>query len=220
ALIADVFPHDQLGRAMGTAQLSFGLMQLAGPPLGGIMYDHLGYYSVFILSAACVVLNIVVWALYIETPLAGPPTSEVVQLNAEAVGLSEEGRTASALGEKEHDTKAEQVAPETIGQVLSRWKVWVMLYMAFISGLCLTVYEPTLPLHLKSQFGYSSSQTGLVFLIWIVPNTVASPLVGWARDKWGSKWLLIGGAVMGLGSFPGVGAPLSIGGLAGMLVWL
>ncbi|KXS19293.1 MFS general substrate transporter [Gonapodya prolifera JEL478] len=209
ALIADVYPPELLGRAMGTAQLVFGMMQLAGPPLGGIIYDHLGYPAVFILCGTLVAVNIIAWGLYRERPL---------DTGAKATLTSATDDSVDESGESKISATPAPTSPQTMWHVLSSWRVWVMLWMAFLSGLELTVYEPTLPAHLKINLGQSSSITGLVFLVWIVPNTLAAPAVGWARDKWGSKWLLLSGAALSIIAFPAVGAPLSLGGLCGVLV--
>jgi DHA1 family solute carrier family 18 vesicular amine transporter 1/2 len=51
AIIAEVYPAGERGKSMGTVMAAMGAGSIAGPALGGIMYDWLGYKAPFMLVA-------------------------------------------------------------------------------------------------------------------------------------------------------------------------
>jgi MFS transporter, DHA1 family, solute carrier family 18 (vesicular amine transporter), member 1/2 len=51
AIIAEVYPAGERGRSMGTVMAAMGAGSIAGPALGGIMYDWFGYKAPFMLVA-------------------------------------------------------------------------------------------------------------------------------------------------------------------------
>lgn len=52
AIIADVYPAGERGQGMGTVMGAMGAGAIAGPALGGILYDRMGYKAPFLLVAA------------------------------------------------------------------------------------------------------------------------------------------------------------------------
>jgi multidrug resistance protein len=52
AIIADVYPEGKRGESMGVVMAAMGAGAIAGPALGGILNDWLGYKSPFLLVAA------------------------------------------------------------------------------------------------------------------------------------------------------------------------
>ena len=48
ALLADCVGSERLAFAAGNAMIGISLGGIMGPVLGGLLYDHLGYYSVWI----------------------------------------------------------------------------------------------------------------------------------------------------------------------------
>jgi multidrug resistance protein len=52
AIIAEVYPAGERGSSMGTVMAAMGAGSIAGPALGGILFDWLGYKAPFLLVAA------------------------------------------------------------------------------------------------------------------------------------------------------------------------
>lgn len=57
ALLADHFPSESRGKAMGTAFAAANLGVLIGPPLSGVLSEHAGHSAPFLLGAALVALD-------------------------------------------------------------------------------------------------------------------------------------------------------------------
>lgn len=63
ALLADVFPPEARGHAMGTAMTGMSLGALLGPPLGGVLYVWGSFQLPFVLAAAlCALIGIALYA--------------------------------------------------------------------------------------------------------------------------------------------------------------
>ncbi|KAL8949148.1 MAG: hypothetical protein Q9183_007629, partial [Haloplaca sp. 2 TL-2023] len=51
---------------MGYASLSWTLATTIGPPVGGFMYEHTGYYSVFLLAYALIGVDLFLFSILLE----------------------------------------------------------------------------------------------------------------------------------------------------------
>jgi len=59
AIIADIYPAGERGQGMGIVMGAMGAGAIAGPALGGVLYDWIGYKAPFLLVAAiCVVAGL------------------------------------------------------------------------------------------------------------------------------------------------------------------
>lgn len=83
--------------------------------------------------------------------------------------------------------KEEEKHNVTYKQLLSQNRLLASLVLAFANGVITSVFEPTLPVRLSTEWGYNSGQIGLVFIAQIVPTFIATPLCGIVSDKFGPK---------------------------------
>lgn len=88
------------------------------------------------------------------------------------------------IGRGENKDKVKKV---TTLQLLRQHRLLAALLLAFANGLVVSLFEPTLPIRLSTEWGYDASQIGLVFLAWLIPAIVASPIAGYISDKYGPK---------------------------------
>ncbi len=56
-------------------------------------------------------------------------------------------------------------------------------------------------LYLEELYGLTALGAGLVFLSLIVPTFFASPLAGWATDRFGAKWICFSGVVLAIPAY-------------------
>jgi MFS family permease len=66
AMLADVFPSTKLPEAMAMAMAVTGLGGLAGPPLGGALYQHVSYASVFMVCGGMAAFDLLLRVLLID----------------------------------------------------------------------------------------------------------------------------------------------------------
>ncbi|CAO3627750.1 unnamed protein product [Mucor hiemalis] len=87
-------------------------------------------------------------------------------------------------GEKKNDEKKNNV---TILQLLRQHRLLAGMLLAFANGCVYNVFEPTLTVRLSTEWGYDSSQIGLIFLAQVIPTFIATPVSGIISDRYGPK---------------------------------
>lgn len=70
ALVSDTVEKDQIGQALGYTTAAFSIGSLAGPLLGGVVYARGGYYAVFAMGFALILLDILLRLFMIEKSMA------------------------------------------------------------------------------------------------------------------------------------------------------
>jgi MFS family permease len=75
----------------------------------------------------------------------------------------------------------------TVFQLLRQHRLLAGMLLAFANGCVYNVFEPTLTVRLSQEWGYDSSQIGLIFLAQVIPTFIATPLSGIISDKYGPK---------------------------------
>src|SRR6266516_2099561 len=70
ALLADTADQKDIGQVMGYAGIAMSLAILVGPLLGGVVYARGGYYSVFAMVFALIVLDIILRVVMVEKKIA------------------------------------------------------------------------------------------------------------------------------------------------------
>jgi MFS family permease len=91
------------------------------------------------------------------------------------------------VAENDSDIKDKKKHNVTIFQLLRQHRLIAGLLLAFANGCVYNVFEPTLTVRLSTEWGYNSSQIGLVFLAQVIPTFIATPLAGVITDKYGPK---------------------------------
>ncbi|KAL2913533.1 hypothetical protein HK105_206993 [Polyrhizophydium stewartii] len=200
SLLADTYGNTELGVAMSIFFGIYSLGQLAGPPIGGLLYARLGYYAPFVLCAILVVIDLVVFLLIVEPPRlpAGPNHTPGASGPEQAVELGQASRTATAVGSDAAAAQGEDTiilkpdqpasarrAPKSILQILSVPAVIINLLLVAAGGTATAVFEGTLSLKLRDQFGFDVEQTGYVFMAVVGPGIIFTPLAGHIYDRVG-----------------------------------
>jgi MFS family permease len=71
------------------------------------------------------------------------------------------------------------------------------LWAIIVQGSQMTAFDSVLPLFTQQTFHWNSIGAGLIFLTLMVPS-FAAPLVGWASDKYGPRWLAVAGFIFAI----------------------
>jgi len=85
-----------------------------------------------------------------------------------------------------------------IWQIAKSSRARVALMVTLVSGILLSMEDPTLPLRLQSLWGYNSEQVGLVFIACLVPTLISSPLTGFLSDVIGSGYTMSISILLGI----------------------
>ncbi|KAF7716763.1 Uncharacterized protein PECH_008799 [Penicillium ucsense] len=194
ALLVDTVGKDGLGQAIGTVSMSLSIGTVAGPLLGGVLYQHGGYYSVFGLAFGLIGIDIFLRLVLIEQKLAArwltPESSPPVPMpkDSEKESLQEPSVSPSAAHTipSDHDEVKPTRSKNPFSQtktLLSSPRLVCALWGYFIVSLVLTSFDSVLPLFVEETFGWQQTAQGLIFLPLMIPN-VTDPITGYIIDRY------------------------------------
>ncbi len=199
ALLVDTVGEKDIGQIMGYVSLSMSVGILAGPLLGGVVYEKGGYYSVFAMAFALIGLDIVLRLLLVEKKIAKqwlkpkegqdesgspehqrPPQpsdngcTKPPLMKKNPTGKLDEGRFGSTKNTRILRFSAR--LPPVVTLLKSR-RLVAALWSCLVEASLMTSFDSVLPLFVKRTFGWSSTGAGLIFLALFIPS-FSAPIVG------------------------------------------
>eukprot|EP01133_Synstelium_polycarpum_P011527 gene11527-13452_t len=192
ALIADIYPPDQLGQMIGSVIGGNAIGSLLGPIIGGILYQHFGYRLPFFFAAVLACLDMVVRLVLVS--------DDAIEIHKqENLRLTQETRDKKLQDDKVAAPKVDGIELEEIGlvdgaevEIIEETRFSKMAAKPAVVLICLSVMmssggfgslEPVTPLFISSRFHRGPSTISLVFAVMTIPFLILSPVVGWVSDK-------------------------------------
>lgn len=204
ALLADTVKEHELGKYLGVIALAMSCGTLFGPLLGGVVYDHGGYYAVFAMSFALIGLDIVLRITMIEKKVARKYEAgcddQMQETLPERNGKKEKDGAEITRGTQESTMIASKPWLDRLPPVLwllSSRRLLVALFASMVYGIMITSFDAVLPLFVQQTFGWSSNGSGLIFLAVFIPSFL-SPWIGSAADRYGARLLIAGGFLLAM----------------------
>mmetsp|Transcript_13209 Transcript_13209/g.37502 ORF Transcript_13209/g.37502 Transcript_13209/m.37502 type:complete len:421 (-) Transcript_13209:862-2124(-) len=225
--IAEAFPEGQgRGRAMGLVMNAIALGCLAGPPVGGILFDRFGQEVAFLSFDVLVLGGFVVYgfglgvAWYLGEAGTEGETAKYTLLKSEGgaddVELQDlaDGTMADAKGDAGEPADGSTDEGDTDGGFWETAREMVRFMSTFYTFSILVCYgvassamgslEPTFFMHSKDDLGYSSRYSGIYWLpimiayfIAVFPSSFLSDV---QRGHYRMHMIFAGSALMFLGS--------------------
>ncbi|KAL4973433.1 major facilitator superfamily domain-containing protein [Aspergillus desertorum] len=214
ALLVDTVDKDGLGQALGYIGMGMTFGAMGGPLLGGVLYEHGGYYSVFALAFALIALDIVFRVVMVERKDAARWLGEDEQVQDPVSGTlqPQPDDIARQKDEEEHRHESEPAplhepysSPRSAEQpqkkrkaalltLLASSRILVALWAYFILSLLLTSFDSVLPLFVQETFYWKQTAQGLIFIPLTIPHII-DPVIGYINDTYpSSRRYLAGGA--------------------------
>ena len=241
ALIVDVFPASQRGQALGMNALVVSLGVTAGPTLGGLITETLGWRWIFFVNVPLGLIGLLV-ARRVFTFRAGARARRFDVPGAAAFGLglaslslglsfgSEWGWTSPslvltlavalvALGSAIFIERRRRDPLVDLEQLVSR-RLGLPLASFLFSILALFAVSFLLPFYLEELRGLTPLAAGLLLTPYSLGLAFASPISGRLADRGRARWLGplgLGLAAAGLGLLGLIGVGTS---LLQIAVWL
>ncbi|MCJ1260378.1 hypothetical protein MMC22_000238 [Lobaria immixta] len=200
ATMADIVGTENMGKATGITTAAVSAGSLAGPMMAGILVETVGYWQAWSLSILVLVVDLVMRLMMIENPRPRPITLATSENTDKSVDFtSREGSSDSDTSAADDCHEQTNLLPPRIREVkeqkgihfyicLSRHPRFLTAqYSYMLYSLLLASLEATLPLHVQSTFGWGSFGAGMMFLALQAPGIVLSPIVGWLRDRVGTR---------------------------------
>jgi EmrB/QacA subfamily drug resistance transporter len=233
ALIVDAFPRSQRGQALGLNALIVSLGVTAGPTLGGLITESLGWRWIFFVNVPLGLIGLLV-ARRVFTFARGARARRFDPGGAVAFGLglaslslglsfgSEWGWTSPAivltlamalvaLGAAIVIERRRRDPLVDLGQLFSR-RLGLPLASFLFSILALFAVSFLLPFYLEELRGLTPLAAGLLLTPYSLGLAVAAPISGRLADRGHARWLGpagLGLAAAGLGFLAHIGTTTS-----------
>jgi EmrB/QacA subfamily drug resistance transporter len=223
SIIANVFPAEERGKAMGFWGGVSGISLALGPSLGGLLVDGASWRWIFFINVPIGIILLILALRFV--PESTDPTS-VKQMDYPGVAVLTVSLFALTFalieGQNYGWTSAAILslfAVTVIGLALFIWlerkqiqplmdlSLFKIRTFSVTNGVGLIMSFAMmgvfflLPVFLQSVLGYSAIKAGLVMTPLAAVVIIASPTSGTLSDKIGPKWLMFSGMLIGAVGF-------------------
>lgn len=186
-------PEDCVASSMGYVGLSISCAAFIGPVLGGIIYQHGGHSAVWAMFFGVIGVDLVLRLLIIEPRALSSPTTNAENEMCEASEVTDLQHTTNELPATSNiPTTAHRQSPsdERLGifELLKSPRLGFSMVATLCLSTAMTSFDGSLPIHVKTLFGFSSTETGLLYLAVAVPAFI-QPFVGHWVDKHGGGFI-------------------------------
>ncbi|ORX89629.1 MFS general substrate transporter [Basidiobolus meristosporus CBS 931.73] len=185
AMLADAFPPNQFGIAVGTAMGGHGVGFAVGPTIGGLLFEHSSYASPFILCASLAFFDFVVRLCIAPNDSQMKQMSEAIEEASKKLHTDAEKSTSSEIND---GVSAE---PKSLNMLtmMKHWPIIKCFLITLLSSSAYACVEPTLTIYLGEEFGYNTGTIGLLYIALVVPNVFVAPISGWLSDHYGRMFV-------------------------------
>lgn len=207
AMVRQVFPDHERGRALGVNAIVISAGTLSGPALGGLLLEFVEWPWLFWIN---VPIAFVAAALGMRMFPRGKNEAAKTPFDFVGVFLLAAGAcllmmaAESAKGDSGFSTAAWIEGAIGIALLVALWlhgrridygiidrelfrhrKVWLGNASSFLINVAQTATLIPVTFYLQSQLGYSAWTTGMLLMLQPLLMGVVAPFAGWFRDKYG-----------------------------------
>ena len=217
AMVADIFPARERGKALGLYMSVIGAGAIGGPTIGGLLVSTLGWRSVFLFGASVGVIAMIFAALVLHSKV-GAKNARPVKFDWLGAGLSAGAlisflmaiTNGHRLGWGSPVIQASIIAVVLLLAAFVWWegrtddpmldldffssRVFSLGVTArFLSFMGMSSVFFLLPFYLVQGLGFEPSKAGLIMVPGAISIAILGPISGRFSDKVGTQWLTVAG---------------------------
>ncbi|MBB3108641.1 EmrB/QacA subfamily drug resistance transporter [Paenibacillus phyllosphaerae] len=218
AIVAEAFPANERGRAMGITGTTVSLGSLSGPALGGVLVGQLGWPSIFWINVPIGIIGFIAGLFLLPKGERKPRTEPFdytgsglfmagmvlflfILSNGQDLGWLSAATLAGGFGSIALLVMFYRVEKRTKHPMLDfslyRNRTFaignVTAMLSFVSLFCMNVM---MPFYMQNLLGFTPEQTGYTMMIYPLTMAVIAPLSGWLSDRIGPNLLTTAGLAM------------------------
>ena len=213
--LADNIGSEHIGKISGVISTMAAAGTSAGPVVSGILFELGGYWASWAGVFALIFVDIVMRILMVEKPMAREKRNKCKSDPFSFFHFATTGLKLTIIVSKAAIPTAPEIAPvdpeqapllpapesrETPLRVteIGGWRFYarVFRHRGFFAGvtsffcfsLLVASFSTTLPLYVQNVFKFDTFKTGLLFAALEGPGMILSPIFGWLKDRYGSRW--------------------------------
>jgi EmrB/QacA subfamily drug resistance transporter len=218
AIIFEVFPLRERGRAMGYLGSTVAIASIAGPVVGGVLVQTLGWSSIFFINLPIGLLTVSAAVLYLPRHHDRPDAFHFDYPGALAFGLGMVGLMV-LLGRYADEARFTYLSAVSALAMLAGFAAFIRiegtarnplvdlalirepLYILPVSAMTLFFISSFMlnlvgPFYFEGVFGLDPATVGLVFLILPSVMAVTAPISGWLYDRYRYRFLATAGMAL------------------------
>ena len=189
-IIADISPQDRRARFIGIVNGGASIGWIAGPLIGGMLYDRLGYVAPFGLAIVVAIITLLAAVLIV------PETRPAIVIPEVKMDPVRERRIRTSLLVRMRSYLNNPPYPSPTLAILLAISLVVMFAWAFI--------EPRMMFYVYDELGWTSAQLGLAMSAYGVAMMFGEVTLGQLSDRLGRKPVLILGLILFSAQFVGL----------------
>ncbi|KAL9103487.1 MAG: hypothetical protein Q9163_001483 [Psora crenata] len=211
ALLQDKVGNEEIGWALGLTGAAMSAALLLGPVIGGLLYEHGGYFTVFLPNLCLIVAELFLRLIIIDenrTPCVdtlndpskccrqGTETAHSNRLNGAATAQDGDFRSDTSNQVLDTASQNRDEGEPLLPNSCPKGNAYLILlcsprFMVAIGGLFLLSsiangFDAILPPYILEVFSLSPSYLALLYLIMGLPMLLA-PIAGALTDRYGPK---------------------------------
>ncbi|TYJ55603.1 hypothetical protein B9479_003753 [Cryptococcus floricola] len=184
--------------------LSMG--QSIGPPIGGVLYQHLGWKAPFIFCVIVCFVDLILRLFVLENadirqfhekrfglPLGAlkPKIVDRELVILDIPGLEDTSCMVLTEAEKDKMSGIDLKPWEVIGALCKSPRGVAAFISVFIFGITTGILEPTLTLRVQEIWHKEPGFVGLIYLAAAAPTFVSGPIIGALSDRFGAEFIIL-----------------------------
>lgn len=187
ATLAESVGPEHMAKIAGLASTLSAAGTFAGPVIAAFLFGFGGYWTAWAGAFLFLVVDIIMRLLMIEKPSHNTNDSQNQSYGETPI---EDTEQAPLLGEGQPE--AATAVTEVQG-----WQFYILLlrqprfaagiFCYFVFSLLIGCFQTTFAIHVREAFEWGVFPVGLLFAALQGPGMVLSPLVGWLKDRSGSR---------------------------------